>query len=108
MFSKNIFNIKIKFKSTSKSSLYAYLKFLKNILNKKDLPFFKVYCLPKKKFRISLLKSPHVNKKAKEHFQVIFYRFEILIHNSNICILNFLFLNKPKSISSRVSVRRVV
>jgi ribosomal protein S10 len=64
--------------------------------------------LTKKKFRISLLKSPHVNKKAKEHFQVIFYRFEILIHNSNICILNFLFLNKPKSISSRVSVRRVV
>jgi ribosomal protein S10 len=30
--------------------------------------------LPKKKKRFTLIRSPHVNKKSKEHFQIVKYR----------------------------------
>ena len=35
--------------------------------------------LPLKKYRLTLNKSPHVNKKAKEHFEVFYYQVLITI-----------------------------
>jgi|TARA_B110001469_G_scaffold127390_1_gene148082 small subunit ribosomal protein S10 len=34
----------------------------------------KVVILPKKKKRFTLIRSPHVNKKSKEHFQILKYQ----------------------------------
>ena len=66
--------------------------------------------LTKIKIRFSILKSPHVNKRAKEHYHLIFYSVKILIqiYQNQMKFLNILFLNKLKCIHSKISVRKIV
>ena len=93
---------KIIINSTSKKSINLYFKFLTLVLNKLNLPFF-AFNFPMKNKKITLLKSPHVYKKSKEHFELRKYKFAILL---NFCvepkILRFLLLNKPKSITIKL------
>jgi ribosomal protein S10 len=72
---------KLKF-STSNLANLVYIKglffsFLSDI-KKGDI------MLPKKKKRFTLIKSPHVNKKSKEHFQIIKYRRLYIVNFSEI------------------------
>ncbi len=88
--------------SSSQKSLNVYIKYLKLVfksLNIKPAYFF----LPTKIKKITLLKSPHVNKKAKEHFEIRNYR-RIVCFNTSSEIENLISLisNKPKTINLKM------
>lgn len=105
--------IKIKLCSVSKESLELYKIFFISHLNKK-FSFISVIDLPKKTKNLTLLKSPHVNKRFKESFEYIEHRTLISIKCdcSNDDINNlFLFypnliINKPKSVSLKFVFRK--
>lgn len=86
--------------STSNKILKLYKKFL--ILNFKH--FFLKYLIinlpTKKKFK-TFLKSPHVNKKAKENFNLFIYKFKIYI-TLNLKSLKILRFNVPKNIHLKI------
>ena len=92
----------IKIKSLHKESIKLYVKFLEKVLDKIRVNY-SIVNLPKKKNRITLLKSPHVNKSAREQFEIRYYSTLFQI-NSNIDskILELLLINKPKSVSINV------
>lgn len=81
--------------SKSKLSLDLYLEYLKSIskLSKIDLS---ISSFPTKIKKITLLKSPHVYKRAKESFEVRSYKR--LVNIKSTFNLTKLLSNKPKSI----------
>ena len=94
-------NIKyqLKIKSLNKGSFFLYKEFLKLILNKTNINF-KIFNLPLKKKRITLLKSPHVNKSAREQFEIKYFKTILQITNEiDSNILKLLLTNKPKTVS---------
>jgi ribosomal protein S10 len=88
--------------SSSQKSLNLYTKYLKLIFKSWNIqPAFSF--LPTRIKRIALLKSPHVNKKAKEHFEIRNYRRVVCFETSSeIESLAFLISNKPKTINLRM------
>lgn len=92
----NIFNgfkCKIVLSSSSKESIDKYINLISKTINQS---FIKVIWLPKKKSRIALLKSPHVNKRAKEHFEINNYKANVIIlSNSQFEQRYLMFLKKP-------------
>lgn len=89
----------IKIKSLDQLTLQLYLKFLKNIFLKIRLKNFTMQNFPLKKKKISLLKSPHVNKKAIEQFEFKVYKALVTIRGiKNLPIFKYLILNKPKNL----------
>lgn len=85
----------IKLKSVNQHSLFFYTKFLSSVLNKANITFYNLN-LPKKIRKLTLLKSPHVNKKAREQFQLKIYTISFFLNSSvNFKFLIFLLLNKP-------------
>ena len=85
-------------KSSSKKSLDLYLQFLKLIFDKLGLTYSFFY-FPITKKRIALLKSPHVYKKFKEHFEIRNYKVIFSFSSFlNLTVLKYFFMNKPKSI----------
>jgi ribosomal protein S10 len=97
---KKIYQIKIK--SLHRDSLNLYINFLTKTLQSIKINF-SICNLPKKKNRITLLKSPHVNKSAREQFEIKYYSTAIQLNdNINQKILETLLVNKPKSVSVSV------
>jgi ribosomal protein S10 len=98
--------IEIKLEATEKNKNF-YILFLTKILTILKLKFSIIF-LPKKNSRFALLKSPHVNKKAQEHFETNKFKTLVRIfnkhHNQNF--LSLLLLNKPKFI--KVQVRKSI
>ena len=93
---------KIKIKSLHKESIKLYTKFLDKILKRIKVDFSMIN-LPKKKNRITLLKSPHVNKSAREQFEIRYYSTLLEIKSDvDHKILELLLINKPKSVSINV------
>ena len=92
-------NIKLKLKSLDLISLNIYSFYLKKVFN--QLNFTSSFCnLPKKRKFVTLLKSPHVNKAAREQFSMHTYFKIITIKNVNeFNFLKHITLNKPKHIS---------
>lgn len=89
----------IKIKSLHKDSLNLYKNFLSKTLQSIRINF-SICNLPKKKNRITLLKSPHVNKSAREQFEIKYYSTVIQLDDDiNHKILEILLINKPKSVS---------
>lgn len=107
----------ISFKSTDKTTQQIYKHFLKTLLTKFKSFLLKTDTkllinfinLPNKLNKISLLKSPHVNKKAFEQFQLKTYKSIVVLKtdkdNKHIFnsllgqkILKSIFVNKPKNI----------
>jgi len=89
----------IKVKSLNKQSALLYQTFLKSILEKRNIKF-SVFNLPLKRKRITLLKSPHVNKSSREQFEIKFYSYILQTDKKlNSYVFKLLFLNKPKSVS---------
>lgn len=84
--------------SSSRKSLNIYLRYLEIVFNKWSLNS-SVFFLPTTIKKIHLLKSPHVYKKAKEHFEIRTYRRKVTFKSPDeIEKLKFLLSNKPKSI----------
>lgn len=69
-----------------------------NLFDKKSI--ICVFSPPEKKKIITLLKSPHVYKKAKDQFEIRYYTLVISFCDLNISLnkLRYLLLNKPSSI----------
>lgn len=65
---KTVFRLKVSTNNTASLLFFEALLFSYSPLKK----YFKIISvtLPKKTKKFTLLKSPHVNKKAKEHFQI--------------------------------------
>ena len=91
-------NIQLIIKSINKKSLVLYQTFLIKIFSKIKINY-KLVSLPKKIKRITLLKSPHVNKAAREQFEIKTYKVVLYIENLNMETIKFLCINKPKIIS---------
>lgn len=88
--------MKLKIKSLNKDSLSLYKKFIIKVLTKSNLSY-SIFTLPNKKKRITLLKSPHVNKKAREQFQFDSYKLLIDLKTPlTLKEIKFLIVNKPK------------
>ena len=95
-------NFIIEIKSVDKKTLTIYKKFFLKILIKLDI-CFNIINLPNKKKIITLLKSPHVNKKAREQFEHRIYKKRFLIKsNVNLKLLKVLTLIKPKNIKIKI------
>ena len=91
-----MFMMKLEVKSLSKESLFLFKEFIVKILIKSKV-LYSVFILPNIKKRITLLKSPHVNKTAREQFQFDSYKLLITLKtNLTLKELRFLILNKPK------------
>jgi small subunit ribosomal protein S10 len=85
-------------KTIDKTSISLFKNFIKKMLDKTNI-LYKTFDLPKKKKRVTLLKSPHVNKSAREQFEIKYYKsFFQFSNNLNPEFLKFLFLNKPKTV----------
>ena len=82
--------------SLTKKSLYNYKNYITAVLEKFNIDY-KIVSLPLKKKKKTLLKSPHVTKKAKETFELTFFKF-VLIINFNNKLLKILRSNVPNTI----------
>jgi ribosomal protein S10 len=81
--------------SLTKKSLHNYKNYISFILKKFNIEF-KIVSLPLKKKKKTLLKSPHVTKKAKESFELTFFRFVVII-NFNNKLVKILRSNVPNT-----------
>ena len=96
--------IQLHIKSLDKQSITYYKNFLKKILQKMNLEF-KIINLPTRKKRITLLKSPHVNKSAREQFQFQSYKCTLIFKNEiTKNKVRFLMLNKPKTLKITIKI----
>jgi|APCry1669193128_1035447.scaffolds.fasta_scaffold00283_2 ribosomal protein S10 len=88
---------KIKIESVYRKSLNLYTKFLITILKHHKIKYKQIY-LPNKIKTFTLLKSPHVFKKAKEHFGIIKYKsfFKIFLKKDELN--NFILKYKVKTL----------
>jgi ribosomal protein S10 len=96
----------LNFKSFTKISP-VYLKILRRTLTYFFLDY-KIINLPTSKKKITLLKSPHVYKKAREQFQVSTHKIAIYIYSkvNVVDLLKYLTINKPKFI--KLSIRKMI
>jgi len=92
--------LKLIFSAKTKLIFTLYKQFLTRLLQKYKISFTLV-SLPTKRRRLSVLKSPHVHKKAKEHFNLFIYKFFILLPN-NIKLSKLLLLNRPSVIRLKI------
>lgn len=66
------FELRLRIQSFKLSSLKTFIKKLEVLAEKKKF-IASTINLPIEKKKITLLKSPHVNKKAKDQFEIVFY-----------------------------------
>lgn len=99
--------IQLKLKSLNLKTLIIYTRFLQNVFYKLNTKVT-CACLPSIKRRITLLKSPHVYKKAREQFELKTFKNVFTINTSKVSpqLFKFLFLNKPNTI--KATLRRIV
>jgi small subunit ribosomal protein S10 len=92
----------IKIQSVNKEALKFFREFLAINFKKTALPY-SVLNLPTRTKKITLLKSPHVNKTAREQFQVKRYSSMFQIKEEiESGLLNAMLLNKPKVVMVKV------
>ena len=90
------------------SSVYIKIKnlfllFLLKII-KKTLLKYSVLNLPKKIKKITLLKSSHIYKKAREQFQVITYSTALFLTGNEVTnFVKFCALNKPRFVKFKIN-----
>jgi ribosomal protein S10 len=97
----------IKIKALNKNTLSLYKTFIKLVLNKINLNYT-VIDLPIKIKKITLNKSPHVYKKAREQFQIITYKTTFnIISEIKPYLLRYLILNKPSFLKIKL-IRKIV
>jgi len=97
-------SIQLNVKSINLYSFRIYNFFLKKVLEKLNIKYH-FYFLPLKKKKITLLKSPHVYKTAREQFEIKYYRVCIRIINIKMLTLYWLLLNKPSIVQIKIKQR---
>lgn len=85
-----MFNYQIKISSTSILSFLVVNTFIECFFLEAKIVF-----LPTKIKRLTLIKSPHVHKKSKEHFQIIKYCRLYLITFPSLALLNLFLIKLP-------------
>lgn len=103
-----MFLVQIKCSSPYKHILSLFSKyFVENMTNltNNDLDF-KIVSLPTKKKRFTLLRSPHVNKKSKEHFLIENCSFLISfkISKNSLSLIDLILKNVPSEIKIKVKI----
>ena len=89
-------------KSLNKNLLKIYCFYLKKIFSFLRINYSILY-LPRKNSRITLIKSPHINKKAREQFEIQSYSLHFKIAcNFDIFLLRLILLNKPSIIQLKI------
>lgn len=91
---KTIYQLKISTNNIT-SLLFLEALFSSYLPLKKYFKFFSV-AIPKKVKRFVLIKSPHVNKKSKEHFQISTYQrlFYLSCHLSDKNVVHNFYLKE--------------
>jgi len=83
--------IRIKLDSFNHELLNSSCQKIINMLQNKQLDFFKIVSLPTKKRIYCVLRSPHVDKDSREHFEIRVYKKVIdLSYNSKEKIFDLL------------------
>jgi ribosomal protein S10 len=96
--------LNLNIKSTDKKFLFYYIIFLKKILTK-FCPDSKNFCFSSKIKRITLLKSSHVNKKAKESFESRYYSSVFTVYSfKTLKFLKFILFNKPEGVQLKMKL----
>lgn len=96
--------IQLKIESLDNKVLALYIKFLIKVLCIcKITP--KIFYLPRTVKRFTFLKSPHVFKKSKEHFDVKKHR-ALIICNFNLQKLKLFLLNRPGAIKIKITYNK--
>jgi small subunit ribosomal protein S10 len=94
--------LQINLKSYTSNPLKIFSQFFIKLLKKLKLNF-SIINTPIKKKRITLIKSPHVYKKAREQFELRIHKKTFFIKNfNNITLINSLLINKPKLINFNI------
>ncbi len=91
-------------KSSCNYTLKAYVSYLELLFKKLNLNS-SIFYLPSSERKITLLKSPHVYKKAKEQFKVATYKVVISIeitNNLSLSQIGSLLINKPKAVFVKI------
>jgi small subunit ribosomal protein S10 len=70
----------LRFQTYDKESCENFKKALTSLAKAKNLEFSSI-SLPMKRKKIIILKSPHVNKKAKEQFEIRFYNGLVILRS---------------------------
>jgi ribosomal protein S10 len=89
--------IKIELSCSFQGPIKLYFNYLRKFFKTKKVQF-SIISLPTRTKKITLLKSPHVFKKAKEHFENRTYKKVIVVDNININILKTILMNRPKTL----------
>lgn len=104
---RNFTRINLRLKSLDSISLNLYNIFINKILNQNWIKNY--ICTTTKKIkRITLLKSPHVNKKAQEHFMLKSYQTFISFSISKSIMEKVIILllnNKSKHIDVFIKIK---
>lgn len=95
----------IKFWSSCPKSLSKYTSWIEKTFQEFEIVYSRVN-LPKRKQRVTLLKSPHVNKKAKEQFEIRIHKVVFFIRRQqfNSSIITQGLLNRPFNVDMSVKV----
>jgi ribosomal protein S10 len=98
-------------KSSCGITLNTYITFLTRLLSKFNIKFNK-HTVPTKHRKITLLRSPHVYKKAKEQFQVSTFTVIISLKENNIStvfpIYLYCLINKPHTIKIKIKSTKLM
>lgn len=95
-------SLQINIKSVNINAFKIYNLFFQKILKKLNIKH-SIFHLPTKRKRITLLKAPHVYKKAREQFEYRCYKSCIQISDKiKISILNWLLINKPAVVQIKI------
>lgn len=76
---------KLYIKSSKQKLLFAYIKFIEKLGNLLKISV-SVTALPSTVSKISVFRSPHVHKKAKDHFEIRNFKFLLTLKGSNCLI----------------------
>jgi len=97
--------VQLNIKSININSFKIYNFFLQKTLNKLNIKYSIIY-LPIKQKRITLLKAPHVYKKAREQFEIKTFNSCIQIKNKiKQPIFEWLLLNKPSLVQIKITYK---
>jgi hypothetical protein len=92
-------------KSLNINVFKIYVFYLQKFFKSLDLKYSFLH-LPIKTTRITLIKSPHVNKKSREQFEIKSHALNVkLICNLDISIIRFILLNKPSTIQIKIKYK---
>ena len=96
--------MRIKIKSPFLKTLESFSKLMELKLRLIGIKSFGYVVLPVKRKKYTVLKSVHVNKKAREQFEVLYHSRLIVSRALSNKEILFLVKDKPSNISVKISI----